>query len=175
MLQREEDPPKLHVVLLGLDRLMPDINDRVKREQLAHLIELAQRPNMTIQLLLPGSERATSQGLTEQELSSDLGIVRFADPADPPGSYSEDRMSADPFGGTLARFKDDPGIVAGLKDRFETIAAAALPQDVSLERLLVARHLLAPSGKAAPAPPRRKPDAAGRRGVGGHLVLRVNR
>lgn len=117
------EPPLLWVVLDEFV-LHRNINDaKVMREQLAHLIEVAQRPNVTIQIVPAG--RGAYAGL-----SGYMTLLSFAE--GPDVVYLDDQV-----GGHLI---EEAATVAMCGISFDRIRASALSQEESLELLKTLRE-----------------------------------
>ncbi|GAB1516356.1 DUF5753 domain-containing protein [Actinophytocola sp. KF-1] len=119
------NPPQLHWILTELGLRQPIGGPRVMRKQVGHLIDLAERPNITIQVL--PAEVAEHPGLLGQFI-----ILEFAN--DPTVVHVEDT--------TTGLFLDDPDKVADYRLRAERLTDLALDQPGSLNLLeSIARDL----------------------------------
>lgn len=113
ILEREPQPLSVHFVLdeAVLHRLVGGAD--VMAEQLARLIELAGRPNVTIQVL-PFSRGYYYDGQGEPVL------LRFPWPDDPGVAYIEGRTSGDTF-------EDEP-VISDIERAFDHVRHVALPE-----------------------------------------------
>ncbi|RAY15941.1 XRE family transcriptional regulator [Actinomadura craniellae] len=113
-----EDPPMLWVVLDEMLLHRQIGTGEVMKDQLRHLIELSQRPNVTIQVV--PADRGSYPGL-----AGPLTILGFKE--DPDAAYAEAHG-----GGQLI---EEDSAVEYLQIRFDRIRASALSQEESLELL----------------------------------------
>lgn len=112
------DPPQLHFILTELGLRQPLGGPKVMSKQIRHLIDLAERPNVTINVL--PAKVAAHPGLLGQFI-----IMEFA--ADPTVVYVEDK--------TTGLFLDDPDKVAIYKLTAEKLTDLALDEQGSLRLL----------------------------------------
>jgi transcriptional regulator with XRE-family HTH domain len=119
------NPPELHWILTEMGLRLPIGGPRVMSKQIRHLVDLAERPNITINVL-PASV-AEHPGLLGQFV-----IMEFA--ADPTVVYVEDR--------TTGLFLDDPEKVSLYKLTAEKLTDLALDEQRSARLLqAIARDL----------------------------------
>lgn len=123
VLQRE-NPPEI-TAILDEGVLHRQIGGpRILRDQLRYLIELSRRPHITIRVL-PFTAHLVS-------VLSPFAILEFPDPEDPDAVYVESALEL----GVL----DQVDEVAVYRYGFEQLAAAALPEDQSLELIARVAH-----------------------------------
>ena len=119
------NPPQLHWILTELGLRQPIGGPRVMRKQIAHLVDLAERPNISINVL--PAEIAEHPGLLGQFI-----IMEFAD--GPTVVHVEDT--------TTGLFLDDSDKVALYRLRSEKLTDLALDEQESLHLLeSIARDL----------------------------------
>lgn len=111
-------PPELHWILTELALRQPIGGPKVMSKQIRHLIDLAERPNMTINVL-PATIAA------HPGLAGSFIIMEFAD--DPTVVHVEDK--------TTGLFLDDPDKVAIYKLTAEKLTELALDEQGSLRLL----------------------------------------
>ena len=112
------NPPELHFILTELSLRQPLGGPKVMSKQIRHLVDLAERPNVTISVL--PTKVAAHPGLLGQFI-----IMEFA--ADPTVVYVEDK--------TTGLFLDDPDKVAIYKLTAEKLTDLALDEQGSLRLL----------------------------------------
>jgi len=112
------NPPQLHWILTELSLRQPIGGPKVMGKQIRHLVDLAERPNITINVL-PASV-AAHPGLLGQFI-----IMEFA--TDPTVVYVEDK--------TTGLFLDDPDKVAIYKLTAEKLTELALDEQGSIRLL----------------------------------------
>jgi len=112
------NPPQLHWILTELSLRQPIGGPKVMGKQLRHLVDLAERPNITINVL--PAKVAAHPGLLGQFI-----IMKFA--ADPTVVYVEDK--------TTGLFLDDPDKVAIYKLTAEKLTDLALDEQDSIRLL----------------------------------------
>lgn len=119
------NPPRLHWILTELGLRQPIGGPKVMSKQIRHLIDLAERPNITINVL--PADKAAHPGLLGQFI-----IMDFAE--EPTVVHVEDK--------TTGLFLDDPDKVAIYKLTAEKLADLALDEHGSLRLLQsIARDL----------------------------------
>jgi hypothetical protein len=117
ILTRDEEPPRLHVILDEALLHRPIGGAEVLRHQMYRLKAEAGRPNVTIQVL-PITTGAHA-GLDGQFI-----LLRFSEPADPDVAYTE--------GVHGAVYLENPRKVADCTVAFERLCEAALDQEESV-------------------------------------------
>ncbi|MEU8249945.1 helix-turn-helix transcriptional regulator [Nonomuraea sp. NPDC048916] len=115
---RRDDPPTLWAVLDEGILHRPVGSEDVIREQLAHLLEMAHTPWVTIQIL-PYSAMSTAGLLGGFMIAMTRGR--------PDAAYVDSPI--------LGRIWDQPPEVEALRIRYQTVRSEALPQSLSLERI----------------------------------------
>jgi hypothetical protein len=120
---RSDRPPFIVVVLDGSVLIRPVGGKRVMHEQLGHLLDLSERPNVSIQVIPfeteyhPGLYHAFSLFMVPNQ-----GTVL----------YTENRHSGAPT--------DDPVIVADYARHYGDLRGAALPREASLQLIAQAQR-----------------------------------
>jgi hypothetical protein len=112
------DPPQLYWILTELSLRQPIGGPKVMSKQIRHLIDLAERPNITINVL-------PAEVVAHPGLAGPFIIMEFA--ADPTVVYVEDK--------TTGLFLDDPDKVAIYKLTAEKLIALALDEQSSVRLL----------------------------------------
>ena len=112
------DPLQLHAVMdeAVIRRRYGGVD--VMREQLEHLLELGEYPNITIQIMPMDAGPAGT-------MSGSLLILEFPDPEDPPNVYLEH-----PAGG---EWVEDPSAVTDFQGVFDGVVSAALSASETAE------------------------------------------
>lgn len=90
VLDREDPPPPVMCALIDQSALMREIGGpTVMRDQLAHLVAVSRRPNITVQIIPnTGAHPGLLGAFTAADLGGAPGIVNFEDIAD--GRVTED-------------------------------------------------------------------------------------
>ncbi|UOE22000.1 helix-turn-helix transcriptional regulator [Thermobifida halotolerans] len=120
---KSERPPFLLVVLDGSVLSRPVGGKKVMHEQLGHLLDLGERPNISLQVIPFETER--HPGLFH-------AFSLFMVPNQGTVLYTETRHSGTPT--------DDPGIVADYARHYGDLRGAALPQEASLQLIAQAQQ-----------------------------------
>jgi transcriptional regulator with XRE-family HTH domain len=120
-----EPPPQLHVVLDEAALRRPIGGQGIMRRQLRRLVDAAEQPGITIQVL--PFEAGGHPGL-----AGSFVILEFANESDGPLVYSEGAT-----GGVLRAKNSD---LQNYHVRFATLAATALSEDLSVQFIAAAAH-----------------------------------
>lgn len=111
-------PPDLHLVLdESVLHRVAALGPVVGRQQLAHLVALARRPHITVQVLTYTAGPGASSGIS-------FAIFSFPDPAEPKVVYVEDLVSV--------TFESKIGTAAHYTSAFDGIRSVALSPEESI-------------------------------------------